>query len=58
MRLNLAAGVSAMVVSIVAVGASLAGDAVNSSLEVGEPVGAFDVRDITGPNKGRSLCYR
>jgi hypothetical protein len=58
MRLRLAIGTSAVAVSIVMVGASLAGDAVRSGLKVGEPVNAFLVDDITGPNKGTSLCYR
>jgi hypothetical protein len=46
------------VVFIVAVGTSLAGDAVQSGLKVGEPVNAFNVDDITGPNQGTTLCYR
>src|SRR5262249_29469439 len=58
MRLNRAAGISAVVVSIVMVGASLAGDAVESGPKVGDFVGPFDVDDITGPNKGKTLCYR
>ena len=58
MRLSLAIGVSAVVVSIVMVGTSIAGDAVQSGLKVGESVNAFQVDDITGPNKGTSLCYR
>ena len=58
MRFNAAYGLSAVVVSIVAVGASLAGEAVKSGLKVGEPVNAFLVDDITGPNKGKTLCYR
>jgi hypothetical protein len=45
-------------VSIVMVGTSLAGDAVKSGLKIGESVNAFQVDDITGPNKGTSLCYR
>jgi hypothetical protein len=58
MRLNFAAGVSAVVVSIVMVGASLAGDAVQSGLKIGESVNPFLVDDVTGPNKGKTLCYR
>jgi hypothetical protein len=58
MRLKLAMGISAVVVSIVAVGAVLAGDAVESGLKIGESVSPFDVDDITGPNKGKTLCYR
>jgi hypothetical protein len=58
MRLSFATGISAVVVSIVAVGTSLAGDAVQSGLKPGESVSPFDVDDITGPNKGTTLCYR
>lgn len=39
-------------------GVVLAGDEVKSGLPVGEFVPAFNVRDITGPNAGKSLCYR
>ena len=58
MRLSLAIGVSAVVVSIVMVGTSIAGDAVQSGLKVGESVNQFLVDDITGPNKVTTLCYR
>ena len=58
MRISLAKGISAVVVSIVMVGTSLAGDAVQSGLKVGESVNPFQVDDITGPNKGTTLCYR
>ena len=58
MRARFAMGLSGVVVSIVMVGTGLAGDAVQSGLKVGEPVNPFQVDDITGPNKGTSLCYR
>lgn len=58
MRTSLAKSTSAVVVSIVMVGTGLAGDVVQSGLKVGEPVNAFLVDDITGPNKGTTLCYR
>jgi hypothetical protein len=58
MRIRFAMGVPAVVVSIVMVGASLAGDAIRSGLKPGESVNPFQVDDITGPNKGTSLCYR
>ena len=58
MRLSFANGISLVVVSIVMVGTSLGEDATKPGLKVGESTGAFDVEDITGPNKGRSLCYR
>ena len=47
-----------MVVSMIVVGTSLAGDAVESGLKPGEFVNPFDVDDVTGPNKGTTLCYR
>jgi hypothetical protein len=56
--MRFAAGLSAVVVSIVAVGISSAGDPVDSGLAVGDFASPFDVHDITGPNKGKTLCYR
>jgi hypothetical protein len=38
--------------------AEKAGDDVKSGLPVGEVVPAFNVRDITGPQRGKTLCYR
>ncbi len=38
-------------------GLAIAGE-VKSGLEAGESPAAFNVKDITGPNKGKSLCYR
>jgi hypothetical protein len=32
--------------------------AVESGLQPGDKVGAYNVKDITGPNAGTSLCYR
>ena len=58
MRFRFATGISAVVVSIVMVGTLHAGEAVKSGLPVGESVGPFDVDDVTGPNKGKTLCYR
>ena len=51
-------GVAAACLLAVA-GAAFAADKLESGLPVGEgPVPAFNVRDITGPNKGKTLCYR
>ena len=58
MRSRSAKGISSVVVSIVMVGTSLAGDAVQSGLKPGESVNPFNVDDVTGPNKGTTLCYR
>src|SRR5688500_10894902 len=41
---------------LVAAGLAFAG--VKSGLDAGESPAAFNVKDITGPNKGKSLCYR
>jgi hypothetical protein len=58
MRSTVARGISAVVVSIVMVGTGLAGDAIQSGLKPGDFVSPFDVEDITGPNRGKTLCYR
>jgi hypothetical protein len=58
MRFRFATGISAVVVSIVMVGTSLGGDAVKSGPSLGDSVNPFDVDDVTGPNKGKTLCYR
>jgi hypothetical protein len=58
MRLRFAMTASAVVVSIVMVGTARAGDAVKSGLAVGEFASPFNVDDVTGPNKGKTLCYR
>jgi hypothetical protein len=46
-----------LALAIAAAGAVIAAD-LQSGLQVGEAAGAFNVKDITGPNKGTSLCYR
>ncbi len=38
-------------------GLAVAAD-LQSGLQVGDAAGVFHVKDITGPNKGKSLCYR
>lgn len=51
-------GVAAVCVLAVA-GALVAEEKkLESGLPVGESVPAFNVRDITGPNEGKTLCYR
>ena len=40
------------------VGTMAAGAELKSGLPVGEKAGAFQVKDCTGPSKGKSLCYR
>jgi len=49
------------VISILAIGmlaASAFAANVSSGLKPGAKVGAFDVVDVSGPNKGKQLCYR
>src|SRR5262245_59516802 len=43
---------------LVATGVAFAADELKSGLPVGEEVPPFNVRDITGPSKGKTLCYR
>ncbi len=52
------AALPALVVSAALVGTAKAGDEVKSGLPVGEFAPPFDVNDITGPNRGQTLCYR
>ncbi len=58
MRFRFANAIPTLVVSIAVVGTSLAGDPVASGLKIGDFVSPFNVDDVTGPNKGTSLCYR
>lgn len=52
---NLLAAVAA--VAILGSAAVQAGD-LKSGLELGDRTSAFNVKDVTGPNQGKSLCYR
>ena len=52
-KLFASAALLTFVVGSVAVSADL-----KSGLEVGSGPGAFQVKDCTGPSKGKSLCYR
>jgi hypothetical protein len=40
------------------VGVVVAAERLESGLQVGEKTTAYNVRDITGPNQGKTLCYR
>jgi hypothetical protein len=56
MKLGLAiAALGLMAVSAFA--ADQAAVKVDSGLKVGESPSAFDVVDVSGPNKGKQLCY-
>lgn len=48
----------AAVVTLAVTGLALAADSLKSGLQVGESAGFFQVKDCSGPNTGRSLCYR
>jgi hypothetical protein len=43
---------------VATVGVALAAEELKSGLQVGERTSVFNVRDITGPNQGKTLCYR
>ena len=58
MRTPFAWGAAAVVVSALVVGTAFAAEPVTSGLRPGDRTTPFDVQDITGPNKGKSLCYR
>ncbi len=59
MRNRLAWGLAAVFVSTLGVATISRGvEGPESGLAVGEPAPAFDVYDVTGPNKGTELCYR
>jgi hypothetical protein len=47
---------AALAVSALGISA-LAAD-VSSGLKTGEKAGFFEVVDVSGPNKGKQLCYR
>lgn len=46
------------VVMVAACGLAVAADDFKSGLQVGDAAGVFHVRDVTGPAKPNSLCYR
>jgi len=38
--------------------ARISAEELKSGLQPGETAGAFNVKNVTGPRKGKSLCYR
>lgn len=48
---------AALLLGALAVPALLAGDAPVSGFQVNERTPPFDVVDVSGPNKGKQLCY-
>ena len=58
MRKRFAWGLSALVVTALAATTTLmAKDGLKSGLQIGDVATPYDVQDITGPNKGNTLCY-
>ena len=55
MKTLVAPSLALLVASVGAV--AMAGD-LESGPAVGSGAGTFNVKDITGPRKGRTLCYR
>ncbi|MEX2214814.1 MAG: hypothetical protein WD768_11830 [Phycisphaeraceae bacterium] len=47
---------SAALLAVAAI--AIAADSADSGLKKGDSVAAFNVKDITGPSAGKSLCYR
>ena len=43
---------------IATVGVAFAAEELKSGLQVGDRTSAYNIRDITGPNAGKTLCYR
>jgi len=50
--------VTSAVMLTAAVGVAVAAEELKSGLQVGEKAPAYNIRDITGPNAGKTLCYR
>ena len=50
--------VPSAVLLMAATGVAVAAEEIESGLQVGERTSPFNVRDITGPNAGKTLCYR
>jgi hypothetical protein len=51
-------GLVALMVAATGAAAVLHAQGLDSGPKIGEVVDAFDVFDVTGPNKGNELCYR
>lgn len=50
--------VPSLAVLALSAGTLVTGADVKSGLEVGQSAGAYNVKDITGPYEGKTLCYR
>lgn len=49
---------SGAMLAIAACAATSMAEDLKSGLQLGESAGFFLVKDVTGPNKGKSVCYR
>lgn len=50
--------VAAVGLLVVCTGTLALAEGIKSGLQPGDSAGAFNVKDVTGPKKGESLCYR
>jgi hypothetical protein len=50
--------VPSAVLLMAAAGVAVAAEELKSGLQVGERTSPYNIRDITGPNAGKTLCYR
>lgn len=58
MRISIRRSVlGALLAAVALAGAAVAGEALKSGPQPGQKTSAFDVEDVTGPNKGKTLCY-
>ena len=57
MSISSRARAAAAAALLVVASASFAGDRLKSGPQPGGSTSAFDVQDVTGPSKGKTLCY-
>jgi hypothetical protein len=50
--------VPSAVVLMATIGVAVAAEELKSGLQVGDKTSPYFIRDITGPNAGKTLCYR
>ena len=50
--------VSSAVLLTATLGVAVAAEQLKSGLQVGDRTSPYNIRDITGPNAGKTLCYR
>lgn len=57
-RRNMMRKFCGLVLALLMATAGVVAAELKSGLQVGDHAGAFNVKDITGPRAGKSLCYR